>query len=703
MFKNVFTYNGRIRRLEYAFSYVIYLCFYYGALEFLNLDTNLWIVSSDEQSKIIMGFICLIIIPFIIIQGIKRCHDIEKSGWWVLVPIFNPLWLLFREGSKGDNSYGVSPELDEIQEINMDKNFEKSFKITNQNNMKKEDKIIYDNIEYIEDDILYNNIVDLINNQEFNKADNLLNNAIQTFPENNNYKRLRIIISQIIADNSKLFDLYNQADEYYKNNDFDGALNKINELIKIDPHPNNLSLKKLIDEKIAEINDNNLKLNEAFYFHENNDFNKAYFSLNEYLVNNPSQIDNNKITNVLIDCYNNIIQEIENLINNINLQAAINHINNIKLVEESSSKKNDQFVLKLNTLKDKIETLAIEKSNHFRENNDLESYITMLNIALECAPNKLQYMKLINENKRKVSLKNKKDKTKKILIVALSSIIVISILGYFYNYNNELTKWNKIKNDNSIKIYEDYIKGNPKSDYLSLAKIALDSLLTQDSIFFQNVISINNIENYLTYLEKQKEGKYREEVLYKLESLLWKKCLKDKSIEAYQDYISYIKEGEHLNEANIEYNRLKLLEQDVEESIYNDVKNQIESYFSAFCSQNYDELLLYLSPKLDRFYGVYNIPKIKVVQIESDYKRSKQIFDEKYIIDYSSFKVKYIDNDKYKATFNMDYFLSKNDIETNNTIRQYYNINFEILINNDLKIYSIKDKVVSKDLNYLGS
>jgi uncharacterized membrane protein YhaH (DUF805 family) len=48
--------------------------------------------------------------------GIKRFHDRDKSGWWLLislVPLIGPLWLLvelgFLQGSEGANRFGPDP------------------------------------------------------------------------------------------------------------------------------------------------------------------------------------------------------------------------------------------------------------------------------------------------------------------------------------------------------------------------------------------------------------------------------------------------------------------------------------------------------------------------------------------------------------------------------------------------------------------
>jgi uncharacterized membrane protein YhaH (DUF805 family) len=40
--------------------------------------------------------------------GVRRLHDIDKRGWWLLVPIAN-LVLLARSGDAGENRFGPPP------------------------------------------------------------------------------------------------------------------------------------------------------------------------------------------------------------------------------------------------------------------------------------------------------------------------------------------------------------------------------------------------------------------------------------------------------------------------------------------------------------------------------------------------------------------------------------------------------------------
>ena len=92
MFSAPFSFEGRIRRMEYGISLIIY---YVAAL----LVTGL----ADESA--VFGILFLPVIWFILAQGAKRCHDRDNSGWYQIIP-FYILWLLFAEGDRTTNSYG---------------------------------------------------------------------------------------------------------------------------------------------------------------------------------------------------------------------------------------------------------------------------------------------------------------------------------------------------------------------------------------------------------------------------------------------------------------------------------------------------------------------------------------------------------------------------------------------------------------------
>jgi len=45
-----------------------------------------------------------VLIPSIAI-GVRRMHDVNKSGWFLIIPIYN-IVLALRKSTEGDNKYG---------------------------------------------------------------------------------------------------------------------------------------------------------------------------------------------------------------------------------------------------------------------------------------------------------------------------------------------------------------------------------------------------------------------------------------------------------------------------------------------------------------------------------------------------------------------------------------------------------------------
>ena len=111
MFKKPFSFEGRIRRLEYGLSFLIYLVWY----------VSLFLVSGQRIDPVSI-FLVLLIIPliwFLWAQGAKRCHDVEKSGWWQIIPFYFFV-LLFKDGYPGRNEYGASPKFPDQGSDNLD-------------------------------------------------------------------------------------------------------------------------------------------------------------------------------------------------------------------------------------------------------------------------------------------------------------------------------------------------------------------------------------------------------------------------------------------------------------------------------------------------------------------------------------------------------------------------------------------------------
>jgi len=96
MFANSFSFSGRIRRLEYGISFIIYIIL-------------LQVVNEIAIQTPIIGILTFPLLWFLWAQGAKRCHDLGKNGWWQIIP-FYVLLLVFQDGQPGLNKYGFNPK-----------------------------------------------------------------------------------------------------------------------------------------------------------------------------------------------------------------------------------------------------------------------------------------------------------------------------------------------------------------------------------------------------------------------------------------------------------------------------------------------------------------------------------------------------------------------------------------------------------------
>lgn len=93
--KKYATFAGRASRSEYWFFYLFYIIMY--AIGYA--------VGSSMGSQSVMY---LFVLPFMLplwAAGVRRMHDAGRSGWFILVPIYN-LVLMCTESNSGTNKYG---------------------------------------------------------------------------------------------------------------------------------------------------------------------------------------------------------------------------------------------------------------------------------------------------------------------------------------------------------------------------------------------------------------------------------------------------------------------------------------------------------------------------------------------------------------------------------------------------------------------
>lgn len=113
--KNYANFNGRARRKEYWMFTLFYTLLYLPVYAITMFATSQEMLTLALIANLLMMVIALgLLLPALAVQ-VRRLHDINKSGWWILlgfVPLANFALLYFtlKEGDKGENLYGPDPK-----------------------------------------------------------------------------------------------------------------------------------------------------------------------------------------------------------------------------------------------------------------------------------------------------------------------------------------------------------------------------------------------------------------------------------------------------------------------------------------------------------------------------------------------------------------------------------------------------------------
>jgi uncharacterized membrane protein YhaH (DUF805 family) len=97
--KNYAGFNGRARRKEYWMFYLISTI----------IAVALNVLGGAIEFPLIGSIYSLAVLIPTIAVGVRRLHDVNKSGWFLLIPIYNII-LLATNGDQGSNEYGADPK-----------------------------------------------------------------------------------------------------------------------------------------------------------------------------------------------------------------------------------------------------------------------------------------------------------------------------------------------------------------------------------------------------------------------------------------------------------------------------------------------------------------------------------------------------------------------------------------------------------------
>jgi uncharacterized membrane protein YhaH (DUF805 family) len=101
--KKYAVFSGRARRKEYwmfvLFNVIIAFC----------LGLVLGFTGAGVRGQLIINLYQLAILIPSIAVGVRRMHDSDHSGWWILLPIVNLVFACI-DGTAGPNRFGPNPK-----------------------------------------------------------------------------------------------------------------------------------------------------------------------------------------------------------------------------------------------------------------------------------------------------------------------------------------------------------------------------------------------------------------------------------------------------------------------------------------------------------------------------------------------------------------------------------------------------------------
>lgn len=104
--KKYAVFNGRARRSEYWYFFLFNVIISI-VLNVVGAGLNLFFLGTLYS--------LIVLIPSIAV-AVRRMHDVNKSGWYLLIPIYS-LILACTEGTAGPNDYGDDPKNEFLSEI----------------------------------------------------------------------------------------------------------------------------------------------------------------------------------------------------------------------------------------------------------------------------------------------------------------------------------------------------------------------------------------------------------------------------------------------------------------------------------------------------------------------------------------------------------------------------------------------------------
>jgi len=106
VWKKYAVFSGRAHRTEYWMFVLFNLIISFG-IGFI--EVILGAVTNTNQSVLSIIYLLALLVPSLALN-VRRMHDTDHSGWWIIVPIASFIFTVIK-GTEGENRFGHPPRL----------------------------------------------------------------------------------------------------------------------------------------------------------------------------------------------------------------------------------------------------------------------------------------------------------------------------------------------------------------------------------------------------------------------------------------------------------------------------------------------------------------------------------------------------------------------------------------------------------------
>jgi uncharacterized membrane protein YhaH (DUF805 family) len=104
--KKYVDFDGRARRKEYWMFFLINTIISFALMFVVAM------AGGAKAGSVVVNLYSLAVLLPSVAVGVRRMHDTDHSGWWILLPIVNLIFAC-TEGTRGPNRFGADPKLSE--------------------------------------------------------------------------------------------------------------------------------------------------------------------------------------------------------------------------------------------------------------------------------------------------------------------------------------------------------------------------------------------------------------------------------------------------------------------------------------------------------------------------------------------------------------------------------------------------------------